>query len=226
MITDEMLRAAASRSCELYAAHQEEGYHPEDVHQFSKQFERKIRKLKRKADHPILYHALRSAALVAIAILVTASAWLTVNVEARRAFFGWIKSFYETYFVYSFQDDGINSLSTINYRPTLLPAGYTEFIVDDTTSTVHVLYSNADGNYITFSYIHNPSEVEWFIAADQVAVQSATVSGNPADLLVALDSNEANALMWITEDNTAFCLSGYLDADELIEIAESVKPIE
>ena len=42
MITEEMLCAAAARSCEIY----DRGYNPENQHEFSLQFKKKIKKLK------------------------------------------------------------------------------------------------------------------------------------------------------------------------------------
>lgn len=59
MITEEMLCAAAARSCEIYVSYLERGYNPENQHEFSLQFKKKIKKLKRKADHPVFYHAAR-----------------------------------------------------------------------------------------------------------------------------------------------------------------------
>ena len=47
MITEEMLCAAAARSCELYTADLESGYNADVLHEFSPAFEKKIRKLKR-----------------------------------------------------------------------------------------------------------------------------------------------------------------------------------
>ena len=46
MITEEMLCAAAARSCEIYVSYLERGYNPENQHEFSLQFKKKIRKLK------------------------------------------------------------------------------------------------------------------------------------------------------------------------------------
>ena len=46
MITDEMLRKAAARSCEIYVAHLEKGYDPQNQHEFSPEFEKRIQDLK------------------------------------------------------------------------------------------------------------------------------------------------------------------------------------
>ena len=46
MITEVMLCAAAARSCEIYVSYLERGYNPENQHEFSLQFKKKIKKLK------------------------------------------------------------------------------------------------------------------------------------------------------------------------------------
>ena len=68
MITEEMLCAAAARSCEIYVSYLERGYTPENQHEFSLQFEKKIKKLKRKADHPVFYHATKRIASIVLAL--------------------------------------------------------------------------------------------------------------------------------------------------------------
>lgn len=46
MITEEMLRKAAARSCEIYVAHLEKRYDPQTQHEFSPEFETRIQDLK------------------------------------------------------------------------------------------------------------------------------------------------------------------------------------
>ena len=94
MITEEMLCAAAARSCEIYVSYLERGYNPENQHEFSLQFKKKIKKLKRKADHPVFYHAARRIASIVLAILIAGGVWITVDAEARAAFVGWVKEVY------------------------------------------------------------------------------------------------------------------------------------
>ena len=103
MITEEMLCAAAARSCELYTADLESGYNADVLHEFSPAFEKKIRKLKRRADHPAFYRTMNRVASILLAILITGGAWISVDAEARAAVVGWVKEIYETYFVYRFE---------------------------------------------------------------------------------------------------------------------------
>ena len=98
MITEEMLCAAAARSCELYTADLESGYNADVLHEFSPAFEKKIRKLKRRADHPAFYRTMNRVASILLAILIAIGAWISVDTEARAAIVGWVKEIYETYF--------------------------------------------------------------------------------------------------------------------------------
>lgn len=43
MITEEMLCAAAARSCEIYVSYLERGYNPENQHESSLQFRRRLK---------------------------------------------------------------------------------------------------------------------------------------------------------------------------------------
>lgn len=226
MVTEEMLCAAAARSCEIYVAYLERGYDPENQHEFSLQFEKKIKKLKRKADHPVFYHTTKRIASIVLAILISGGVWLAVDIEARAAFFGWIKEVYESYFVYRFEDDAVSNINPSSYRPTWLPSGYTEFYVDETENTVAIVYADEEGRMLKLNYIQNPNETDWFVKTEQVEIESATINGKPAELFISKDSETANAIIWTSDDNTAFYLSAFLSKADLIKVAESVQVIE
>ena len=91
MITDAQLRKATEKSSDLYLRYVEQDYNSTPSHEFSASFEKKIRKLRKRADHPYFYKTLHKAAAVILAILISGSAWLAVDTEARAAFFGWVK---------------------------------------------------------------------------------------------------------------------------------------
>lgn len=221
MITEEMLCAAASRSCDIYVAFLEKGYDPENQHEFSLKFKRKIRKLKRKADHPVFYRAAQCAASIILAILIGGTAFFTLNTEARAALSAWIKEVYETYFVYRFEGAEISENDAVGYRPTWLPEGYTEFYANEVDDTVTIVYADEEGKMLKYNFVCNPNETDWYVNAAQVTLEPATVNGVPAQLLISNDSETASAIMWTTDENTAFYISGFLSQDELIKIAES-----
>lgn len=226
MITDEMLQTAAAKSSEAFVRYIEQDYDPGQPHEFSSSFKKKMKKLKRMADRPLLYRSLRRVASVILAILIGGGIWLTVDIEARAAFFGWVKEICETYFVYRFEATGNESLGTVNYRPTWLPDGYSEFYLDETEGTVAVVYADEEGSMLKLNYTHNPNATDWFINTEQVEIEPTSVHGQPAELLIAQNSDIANAIMWTTEDNTAFYLSAFLDKAELIKVAEEIQIVE
>lgn len=226
MITDDMLRAAAAKSCELYVERRTSNYNDTVQHNFSPQFEKAIRKLKKKADHPFFYHAIHRVASIFLAVLLGASAWLAVDVEARAAVIGWIKEVYEDLFVYRYDDKTENPIPESNYRPSWLPEGYTEFFVDDSAELILVVYANEAGEMLKFNYVQNPNETSWGVDLTQMEMTPVKVHGNDADLLISTSSEIANCILWSTSDNTAFYISAFLDADDLVRIAESVEKTE
>lgn len=226
MITDDMLRTAAARSCEIYVERCVSGYDDAIQHMFSPQFENKIRKLKKKADHLVFYRAMHCVASILLAILIGASAWLAVDVEARAAVFGWIKEVYKDFFVYRYEDKSENPITESDYRPSWLPDGYTEFFIDDTTELILIAYANEAGEMLKFNYVQNPNETRWNVDLTQMEIASVQVNGNAADLLISTSPDIANCILWSTPDNTAFYISAFLDEDDLARIAESVEKIE
>ena len=224
MISDSMLRSAAKKSCEIYVNQLESGYDPKTQHEFSPEFEKKIKRLRRKANRPIVYRSLQRIASIILVCLIACGAWLTVDAEARATFFGWIKEIYETYFVYHFEGDADYSESSVAYRPTWLPEGYTEFYVNEAQSTTVVLYQNEDGFLLTFQYTHNPNETDWFIDAEQAVIKKTSMNGYPAEILMTDNTTTASLIAWTDEQDSAFYVSAFLSESELIRIAESVQP--
>lgn len=225
MITDEMLRAAAAKTNDAHVKYLEQDYDPDHQHEFSPGFEKKIKKLKHKADHPVFYRSIQRVASILLALLIGGSTWLAVDIDARAAFFGWIKEIYETYVVYIFESDTPHNAGNADYRPAWLPEGYSESFVDDTEDTIFVAYSNNEGQMMTFSYIHDPDETTWLVDRNNAIVTQIRVNDNVAELFISTDVNNASAIMWSTADNTAFYVSAFLKDAELIRIAESVCPM-
>lgn len=222
MLTDEMLRQAAGESCSAFVQTLERDYCEARQYTPSPKFEKQIKKLMRKANHPYLYQVAQRVAAVALVVLLAGSAWLTVDVQARETFFGWVKEWYGTYFVYRFEASANSDTSSVEYQLTIIPEGYTEFYSDFTEGTASVVYANEDGNLLKFSYSYNPDKIDWFVEVATMTQTQVTVGSTVADLFVASDEAIGNALMWISDDNTAFFISGFLDETELIQIAENI----
>ena len=221
MISEEMLCKAAARSNALYVEHYEKNV-PAQPHIFSPAFEKKIEKLKRKADHPLLYPALRRVASVLLAVLVLTSAWLAVDVKAREAFFGWVKEFYGNLFVYRYEGEVVQDAAPTEYELTWIPEGYTEFFVDDTLYPT-IIYANEEGLFLKFQYARDFDDANWAVSTLDMECEQVMVNGQKADFLFSKNPDISSAIMWIAPDDTAFFIDGFFDESTLISLAESVQ---
>ena len=224
MITDEMLRRSAAISCDAFirsveACHQEE-------HVFSPAFEKKIRKLYGRANHPYLYRLVRQVASILLALLIGGCVWLTVDEEARAAFFGWVKEVYESAIGYYFVGDDVPVERKEYYIPAL-PEGYEEAFVREREDGRIIVYRNTDGQYLQFHYAWEMGAAGIVSVYDAARVSEATLSevtvnGRPADFLSSNDLYVSNIIVWKVEQ-VVFGIFGFLEQGELISLAESVK---
>lgn len=222
-MNDDMIRNAALRSRTIFVEELDSNFNPECQQKPSPDFDRKMKKLQRRADHPLLYRSLYKIASIVLALLISGATWIAVDAEARAAFFGWVKEIYETYFVYRIEDSDSSIPANSDYRPIWLPDGYTESIIDTTGSTVTIIYTNADNQMLTFRYTYSPDEIDWFVDVEQVRIKTTTINGNSAEILIAEDANNANGIMWTIDNECACYISACLSESELVQMAESVQ---
>lgn len=225
-ITDEMLYRHAAEARDIWLdTLLDDNEIPE--HQFSDEFNKEMDRLitlsyKRKQPSRRLR---RIAAMFAV-IIIGAGSFIGVNAEARAAFVGWIKEVADTYFVYRYEGESDVSAAPTDYRPTWLPAGYTEFYLDDSEDTVFVAYSNEAGEMLKLSYTPNPDQTSWFVNTSNTVRNDAKVNGVHADLFIATDPATSSAIMWVDKHDTAFLLDGFLDEETLIYVAEHIEPVD
>lgn len=222
MITDEMLRIAAREADQALMSSLPDP--SECSHEFSKDFDRKIQKLIRRTRHPVMVMVFRRVACVFVAVVLICSTWLTVDVEARMAFFTWIREQYENFFVYRKDNVELDSRNTVDYRLSWLPAGFVPIDKYELESNTIQVYDDGNGNRIYFSYSKNTDVTSFFVEADYTTVHSVIVNDIKADFYWSKDASVTNSLVWTSEDGTTlFCISAFLEQDELIHMAESVE---
>ena len=226
MISDERLREAAQKVEESFLASLPE---PEDCEAtFSPKFERKMKKLIRRTDHPIRYRIMKAVACFLLVVLIGGGGVLALNAEARAAFVGWVRDIYEdayeTWFVYRHVGEGDVIQEDISYRPTWIPAGYVEQAVIDFSEQTYVEYKNNSGSLITFGYSSNTESANAYVKQDGIETYNVSVGDIPADLYVDSTKGEASVLIWTdSQTNTILWIIAPLDNNELIKIAESVE---
>lgn len=226
-MTDRALDELARRVI-LDAARQEYGSLLAELpeHEFSPGFEKKMRRLVRRADHPVGHRVARAAACLLLAALVGGGGLLVLVPEARAAFVGWMRDVYQTWFVYQYEGERKGAAEDTVFLPSWVPEGYEEIVPARAGSFVRAQYENGQKELLTVSYVTGTETLSLNVEWDGAEVRGCTVGGLPADLYVNPDDGP-NILVWTDgERNAAFWITAALDEDELVRIAESIRESE
>lgn len=225
MISDERLREAARKAEESFLASLPE---PEDCEAtFSPEFERKMKKLIRRTDHPIRHRLMKAVACFLLVVLVGGGSVLTFSVEARATFAGWVRDVYhsyETWFSYHYTGENNTISEDISYHPTWIPQDYAEVEVIDMVNQTIILYENTVGLSMVFGYSSNPESINVYVGKTNVQTERVLIGNIPADLYLDQSEDETNILTWVdSSTDTILWIVAQLDVDDLIKIAESVE---
>ena len=226
MISEERLRQAAGAAAlaltDCLPA-------PEECqHEFSPGFDRRMRKVLRRGNHPTVYRGLRRVASFLLVLLLSGSIWLAVDTEAREAVFGWISERVEGAYHYFFRGERTSQNYLTEYTLSKIPEGYHKKDVFETDSYTETTYlETATGRYLSLGWLHPSTETEtpelFFLTGDMEREQ-AQVNGRAAEFYWDDTGNNANVIVWRDEERaTLLYLSGYFDKESLIDLAENVK---
>ncbi len=219
MISDERLREAARQAEKNLLASLPE---PEDCEAtFSPQFERKMKKLVRRTDHPIIYWMQKAVACILLTILIGGGSVLALSTEARAAFVGWIRELYETWFVYKYEGEDQELPQNTVFQITWLPEGFVEVTHFASEDQIRTFYQDGNSNSITFIYTRSMESANLYIEEGEVEAQTVQIGHLYADLYLDLRSGGANALVWY-DRGALFSLYGNCSGDDLIKIAENI----
>ncbi len=222
MISDERLREAAQQAEKAFLASLPE---PKDSKAaFSPAFERKMKKLIKRIDHPIVYWIQKSVACLVLILLLGGGSVLALSTEARAAFVGWVREVYESWFVYHYTgEDAITTENTICY-PGWLPDGYELIAAPAPGPHTISIYENQAKDTIIFNCFKNSESMAIQIGKENAFVEKVQIDDAFADLYVDSKSGETNHLIWEDPENKViFWLVSTLDSDYMVKIAESIE---
>ena len=191
-------------------------------HVFSPAFERKMRKLIRKTNHPIVYKVLSRAACALLALILSASLLLALNPEARAAVADWIKEKVEDFYQY-YPKKTPGAVLPGEYCLGWIPEGCT--LEWSKISDVHKVecYVDASGNYLKFLYLSSSTSGSLLVGGGEYVEKYVKIGNLRAEIYLAKDSRNSNAIIWYTDNGqTLFFIDAYLSEADLIKIAESV----
>lgn len=198
------------------------------AHTFSPKFQRRMARLIRRHRHKGLYRGLRRAACVLLAVLLGGTIFLSVNEEAQATFYGWLREHVTGGQMYTYQGEPVEESGVVRYQLTV-PEGYQLEDAIEGNGFFEYRYVNEEGDLLQFSYVYELEEGmrASFVDESKMKRQQATVRGNAADLYISIQEGGNNSLIW-TEKSTGVLmdLTGPLDKETLLALAETVAPVE
>ena len=175
---------------------------------------------------PLWARVLRTAAGLLLVLSLTAGAVLWASPAARvwaaelaRMLMVWTDVSAD--FLFHGGDAAETDLSC--WRPTWLPEGYEEVEVWAPGGIYKITYENAEGQSLTLRCI-SPNTSAVSMDNEHSDYNEVTINGSKAYLLVSNAEGWQSSLIWTNEENSVmFILRGYISAEDLIRMAESVR---
>ena len=166
---------------------------------------------------------LSKVACVFLAILLTGSAVLTFSVEARAAFFGWVREQVETYYMYFFEGNAAVT-EPAKYELGWMPENCIFVTSYETAGGEVYIYTDERDTLIQFTYTSEPDNEKVYVDYAEYTEKQVTINGNAGSLFIAPSEDNTDGIVWTDPNtNTLFFISGHFDQETFIKIAENVK---
>lgn len=224
-MTDEMLRQAARNASRMFVEALEEDYDPRAAYPPSQAFRRKLRSLRRRAEHPYAHAARQRAAVFLLVLLLSGGAFLSVDAQARDALQVWLRTIVENSVFYRFTGDE-NQGDFPVCRLGWIPEGVVlERETDQPDKGVYrAYYVNSETGYgFVFYYQWMSDGLAAGLSTENMIYQRTVVNGMPADYYESTLEGDSNLLMWFDEEHhLAFSINSCLDQETIFQIAGGV----
>lgn len=172
---------------------------------------------------PQVHKWLSKVACFFLAIMLTGSAILTFSVEARAAFFGWVREQVETYYMYFFEGNAAVTESA-KYELGWVPENCIFVTSYETAGGEVYIYTDERDTLIQFTYTSEPDNEKVYVDYAGYTEKQVTINGQSGSIFITQNEEETDGIVWIDlKTNTLFFISGHFDEDTLIQMAESVK---
>lgn len=226
MISNEFIRQAT------------EEYHEESMsaiptenecdHVFSDRFEKNMKSVIKKNNHPQLKRVLRMAASFALVILIAGGSVIALSPTARAAVIGWL--FGQEGTIFSYTSMGEQSESDIYYKYELpeIPEGYFlwQEVVDENQCII--LYGEeATGHLLKITGTPNDGTGAMFLLTTTEQKETVQIGDITADFYQSESDDSGSGIAWVDPENDyLICIDGFFSKDELIAFASSIVKTE
>ena len=191
--------------------------------QFSERFERKMRSIIRRGNHPIMYKALQRVACMLLILLMLFSSVMIFSTDARAVVIGWIKEQYETFYHYFFPTE-TETAEKDEYTLGWVPDGYVLANSFSSPDMATQVYLHSTGNMIQFTYLYGTEKTSDYIDSEDYECYEVAMKETTAEIFISTSPEKTNGILW--EDETShvfFSISAPLQESELLQLAQGVK---
>ena len=193
-------------------------------HVFSDRFEKNMKSVIRKNNHPQLKRVLHMAASFALVILLTGSSVMALSPTARAAVLGWLFGQDGTTFSYTSMGEESDSDVYYKYELPQIPEGYFlwQEIVDESQSIM--LYAEEEtGHLLKVTGSPNDGTGAMFLLTTTDEKSTVQIGDITADFYLSDSEDISSGLAWVDPDTDyLICLDGFFSKEELIEMAQSL----
>lgn len=221
MITEEMMAAAAAEMNEAMLRSLPD---PEDCHHtFSAKFEKKMKRVIYRADHPLQIRILQRVASVILVLFLCFATIMAISPTVRASVFGWIREQYESFIAYYFVNESCNKNPNAEYYIDCLDTEYTLVHSSVEGNIHHQIYEDINGMCLDFTYATNYTHNIFYIELDHYEVHPVSINGRAGDLYVSNDESEKNSIIWCdVESQIMFYIAASIEPELLVSFAEKM----
>jgi len=197
-------------------------------HVFSQRFERKMRRIIRRGNHPVAYKLARQAAIFVLIGLLSFVTLMTVSPTVRAYVIAWVKTQYDNFTNYSYQGTEESTDKQVECELGYLPEGYIlEREIIQTGNRMTTFKHIQTGQQLYIMYSVNKENIEYNLQTSDYHVSTVVIKDETGLFYESEEMLRANCVLWFEKDNNMFCyVSGYFDREELIQIANNLNFIK
>ncbi|MBQ9488614.1 MAG: DUF4367 domain-containing protein [Lachnospiraceae bacterium] len=193
-------------------------------YEFSPKFQRKMKQIIELEKHPIWYYVRRVAAALLITLGISGGLVLSFSEEARANVIRW--------FMERFTENGYRYQNEMRIPVDIFQYSLEGKISDnyqlidriESGDTMHELFAEESGNMLIFNVMSSTLQEEYNLVFDKsMKVETVNVNGNQADLYLSESAEESNVIVWQGTNGVLFSITGMMEKEQLIELAEKIE---
>ncbi|HHX62356.1 MAG TPA: DUF4367 domain-containing protein [Epulopiscium sp.] len=188
---------------------------------YSKEFRQKLKtiKIKRNPKRMLMLMAKRAAVFILVCIL-SISAALVVNVEAREKMLGWIIQVYPEFNIFIQQNinDDNDLVKLTDLRINYIPEGFELMDIHQGRKMLIYDYLSVDNKVLTIKFSDPSSEGKSYYDIEGVEIEEIMFKGSEA---YTWETDVMTYFLW-HQDGIECHISGNLNKEEIIRVAENI----